>query len=574
MILKSITLKNFKCFEDYFVSFDKINLIEGAIGIGKSTILEALIFALYGYSASTLSDLPTRNKAKSCKVAVLIENNGQNIEVIREYPLKLTIKEDEKTLKISTAEGNKYLSDKFGERLVFSQFRILDAYDKDSNFLEQGTTVLKKILFANTDTLFNEIRNNLNAIKLEREKYNKDSAVVFKLYPSEKRLQILKKGYEEISKNYTESDNFIVDVQQSINRKTSELSRNESKQESDKQNIERLNKQINNIDTIKSSYDNKLKDTEKRINNLQTIIKNCEQKCEELIKQENIIIEENKCYVCNKPLEGQFAGDIVKARMDERAEQVNNISSYNKELEDIQKQIIILKENIIKERLQKIEEFKKEIRILNEEILNLIETNNGLQEEIKMDNEVIKESLTDRNKFKKERDTIGALIIKLEGRLKQKEYIYTTKDIIVVKKAIEELDKLSSIYLIETINSLTPIIDSVLSKIDCQCVFDTNEKGKFEIILTREGIQYKYKDFSTGQRLLLQTAIKLALLMQQGSTGLVSSDEGLGSLDEETLQFVLNLFKELPFQLIFTRHGYIGDKSDINIINLVEKKDE
>jgi len=191
MILKKITLKNFKCFETFEVVFDKINLIQGAIGIGKSTILQALIFALFGYSEGILADLPTRGKATSCKVTVIIEDNGHVVEVIREFPLKLTVKEDGKTIKMSTAEGNTYLIDRFGSRQDFFQFRIVDAYSKETNLLEQGNVVFKKILFAGADEKFNEIRNNLNVIKLERERLNRDGIVLDICYPSMKRLEVL-----------------------------------------------------------------------------------------------------------------------------------------------------------------------------------------------------------------------------------------------------------------------------------------------------------------------------------------------------------------------------------------------
>src|SRR3989304_4819890 len=246
MILKEISLKTFKCFENYSVSFDKINLIEGANGIGKSTIIEALIFALYGFYGGLISDIPTRwSKAKSCKVDVVIEDNEHIIEICREFPLNLTLKEDNKLLKLSTAEGNKYLEDRFGSRLCFEQFRKIDAYNPESNCLEQGTVTLKKILFSGTDEMFNSIRNNLNTMKLEREKYNKDTAVVYKYYPSEKRLETLKTGYEEITSRYMEAEDEIVNSDKELHKNNLQLSTLESRHCEIQRSVGDLNKQIN-----------------------------------------------------------------------------------------------------------------------------------------------------------------------------------------------------------------------------------------------------------------------------------------------------------------------------------------
>ena len=140
--------------------------------------------------------------------------------------------------------------------------------------------------------------------------------------------------------------------------------------------------------------------------------------------------------------------------------------------------------------------------------------------------------------------------------------------IIIVKKAIEELDKLSSVYLVETVGGLEPIINSVLEKIGFQIKFDVDTKGKFNILLSKEDIQYKYSDLSCGQRLILQIALKLSLLLQQSKTGIILSDEGLSALENNNLEDIINLFKELNFQLVFVLHRASIEDPEINIIKL------
>ena len=49
---------------------------------------------------------------------------------------------------------------------------------------------------------------------------------------------------------------------------------------------------------------------------------------------------------------------------------------------------------------------------------------------------------------------VKSLITKLETRIKQKNYKYTDKDVLIVKKAIEELDKLSSYYITESLKEI------------------------------------------------------------------------------------------------------------------------
>ena len=555
MILKKISLRTFKCFEDYSVSFDKINLIEGAIGIGKSTILEALIFALYGYSgASLLSDLPTRDKALSCKVTAVIEEKGHIIEVIREFPLKLTIKEDNKTLKMSTSEGNSYLVDKFGTRINFSIFRVLDAYSKEANFLEEGTTTLKKILFAGTDKLFNDVRNNLIAIKLNRERYNRDTTVVYKCYPSEKRLQILNTNLVDIS-------NSLVVANQEIEKSEKELKTKEIKITSNNGTIESLTRQIKNIDTLRSSFDMKLRNTESAICLYNTKIDNCKKQIAEVDIQSTMLGKDKICYVCKKPLEAHSVKDIIKEREETKKKLLETIEGFKKNIDTAKEEIEGLKQAIITEKEQTIIKFKTDIEKLNLETASLAG-------DIKNEEEILLQDKESRDSLTPKKERIQECKIKLEARLKQKEYIYTEKDVIVVKKAIEELDKLSSVYLVETVHSLEPIINSVLAKIGFEVTFDVDIKGKFNILLEKEGIQYKYKDLSCGQRLILQIALKIALLLQQSKTGLMVSDEGLSALENDNLEDIINLFKELQFQLIFVLHRASIEDPEVNIIKL------
>ena len=569
MILKSLKFKHFKCFESYEVNFEKINLLEGAIGIGKSTILEGLIFALYGYYNGLLSDLPNkRTSSKSCMVTAILEDKGQTIEVIREYPLKLTTKEDGKTLKLSTAEGNKYLEDRFGSRLVLQQFRILDAYDKDVNFLSQGDVTLKKILFAGTDEMFNRVRTNLTAIKLEREKLNKDAVVIYKHYPSEKRLQSLITNIEQISNQIVIKNKEIAISEKELRESELKLTQMGCKHGEIQRTVGEYCKQIENVDTIRSSYDGSLQTAETRIKTLERDIENFKKQLEESDKQTDAIKDTAICYVCKQPLNRHTAEDIIKEKAGKSDELLLNIKRYRHDIEIAEQNIRTLKENIIIERKQKAEKLKKQLEIIKNEDIELCHNIPRLTDDINNDKEIITQDKENQTFLSIRKERLQELKMKLEGRLQQKQYIYTERDIIVVKKAIEELDKLSSIYLVETVQSLEPIVNSVLSKIGFTIKFDVDVKGKFNILLDKEETQYKYKDLSCGQRLILQIALKLALLLQEGKSGLMLSDEGLSALENENLTDIIGLFKELPFQLVFVLHRASIEDNEVNIIKL------
>ena len=94
------------------------------------------------------------------------------------------------------------------------------------------------------------------------------------------------------------------------------------------------------------------------------------------------------------------------------------------------------------------------------------------------------------------------------------------------------------------------------------------KKVKFDIGLTKDNKKFKIKDLSTGQALMLQIAFKLALLLNKGEEGLVLADEGMSALDGDNLLHVINMFSEMPFQLVFVLHNVNDLPAFVNVIDL------
>jgi len=472
MIIKSIKLHNFKNFEDFDSNFAKMTFIKGKNGSGKTTLaLESLLFALYGFTTKEkLSDLPTRSKAKSCAVEVKIEQKGVIYTIKREYPTKVEIlKDDESLVFANSREVQSFIDSTFGDRLHFMKFRMVDAYTKETNFLEEGQATLKKILFSISEDTFNKVKIKLNNIKHEREIFNKDNAVIYKNYPSEKRLKILRTG--------------LSNLQSELNKIRSDI------------------REIENGNIQEERTKSQLAERKRRFDS-----------------QEKVLKTSKKCYACGQEL----PKDKQKQMLQDLAKEIKQLES---KLPEIEKNLVMSKEII--------DSFKK-----------------------------------NQDKLQLHKEILSSLIMKLEGRLKQKDYKYTTKDVIIVKKALEELDKLSSYYLTESIRMLEPIINSILEKINFKVQFELDAKGKFSINLQKESILYKYKDLSTGQKLILQVAFKLALLLEREESGIIVADEGMSSLDRENLIHILSIFENLPFQLVFVIHNLEDIPHNIGVIDL------
>lgn len=475
MIIRRIKLENFKNFVEKEVKLEKTVFIRGKNGSGKSTLaLESILFVLYGYTTKeTLKDLPTRNVATSCLVEIEVEHQNSTFVIIRKYPTKLEVIRDGKEVPfVNALEAQDYINQTFGDRIYFMKFRIVDAYTKETNFLEEGQTALKKILFSVSEDLINRMRDKLLKIQRTREQFNKDKAIVYKCYPSMNRLNIICEALKKLELQKIE-----------VQKDTREL------------------------------------DTELR--NLERSIGQAEETKKTGNVQKTKLTEKKSCYVCGQ-----------------------TISESN------QKQLLTETDNKIINATKLLEEKTQDRQVTNE----ILQANRNVLETIEP-----------------QFIWLNELKMKLQARLKLLEYKYTDKDVLVAKIAIDELDHLSTYYLTESVKILEPIINDVLVKIGFKVQFLINDKDKFSIVLQREGIEYKYKDLSTGEKTILQIAMKLALLLEKNESGIVIADEGLGSLDYSNLLHVISLFETLPFQLVLILHNAPELPETLQIINLDNK---
>lgn len=175
--------------------------------------------------------------------------------------------------------------------------------------------------------------------------------------------------------------------------------------------------------------------------------------------------------------------------------------------------------------------------------------------------------------LRKNKDKINYYKQRIETRIKQIDYKYTNKDILLVTNAIKQLEKFYSFFIITHIRNLEPIINNILNKIDFEVKFKVNTSGAFTIQLIKNNETYDYNDLSSGQKLMLSIAFQIAILFDRGDCGFIIADEGFGSLDEKSATDLFNLLKNLPFQIISILHRFSDIPEGINLIKLGELND-
>ena len=398
MIIKNLTLKNFRKFKNATIDFpDGVTGVIGLNGAGKSTIFEAIAWVLYGsVAARTSSDEIKRQDAESsdpCRVELEFVFENNNYRIVREMTGKslttsATVTVDGKIAATSAETVNKYIQKKLGMDFK-SFFTSIFAKQKELNTLssmnasERRPLILRMLGIDSLDEIIREIKS---------DKKNKDS-LVEKLDSDlvdengENKIDIFKNDIKNLEKEKNENEKLVKKSEEKILFLKKELKKiiNECEKRKDEyekildkkekitekkrlfedkqklsDEVEKLKNKINDREKIINNHKKKLldfskiehdlKSSEKRLDELDKKIKECIKKTENKNTIINHIKENNKD-INSKKEKIKKIGPNAKCPTCERVlnDQYDNlISRFSKDIENNEKEIQKIKKEIIK----------------------------------------------------------------------------------------------------------------------------------------------------------------------------------------------------------------------------------
>lgn len=179
MLVKRIVIQNFKLFKTEDIEPKGLNIFLGenqdndsTNASGKSTLaLEALMFALYGYTTAKLQDTITSG-TNECKVTILVEIKNNILEITRSIPSRVVVilNDIEKEFATTTL-AQKYINTVFGDIDFFRKFRTLDM-QSGVNLLDLGNVSLKNLLMQFIQDYFSKIRKSLQEKKQNMNRFH------------------------------------------------------------------------------------------------------------------------------------------------------------------------------------------------------------------------------------------------------------------------------------------------------------------------------------------------------------------------------------------------------------------
>ena len=233
MIFTRLKLNNFKSHEHTVIPFDRgISVIVGENGAGKSTILEAISFALFKQHTGKKIDDLVRNNANTMSVELEFTSNNRDYKIIREKKSNLK----SSLFKRTSFEGG-YVHVCTGDREVAAEIRQILDIDSDlflnAIYIRQGeiaelvdkTPAEKKQLIAKLlgiDSLEKAWKNLLPFItdfeadlaELKGKLFNSQE-LSEKYQIKKEELESLKQRGHELEEQIEEVDGLINDISES-----------------------------------------------------------------------------------------------------------------------------------------------------------------------------------------------------------------------------------------------------------------------------------------------------------------------------------------------------------------------
>lgn len=450
MILKTLTLKNFRKFKDATIEFpDGITGVIGLNGAGKSTIFEAIAWVLYGSVAARTSAEQIKRQGAlptdPCRVELEFVFDDKNYRIVRDMTGKnlttsATVTVDGRIAATSAETVNKFVQKKLGMDFK-SFFTSIFAKQKELNALstmitsERRPLILKMLGIDSLDDVVKEIKSDKKdkdslIERLSQDLVDENGKEKIKVFRDE--IKNNEKEEEAINKIINQSKEKILAFKKEL--KTLEKNCLDCKKE-----YEKINEYKEKLAEKKTLFEYKTK--------LQEDIKNLNNK---ILERQKTIEKEKKNLNIYKNLEE----DIESTR--KRIEEINNrIEKSIKKIEQKKTLVDRIKRDIIdidskKKNIEKLGPNAKCPtceRILSDQhdfLLKKFETEwHKNEREIDIFLNEIKKEQEEKNKFTREQQALFKKRDYLQNQLREKEKIETTINNISteIKKEKSDLDK-------------------------------------------------------------------------------------------------------------------------------------
>jgi len=562
IIFKKVRWKNFLSTGNVFSEVDlqasKTNLIIGSNGAGKSTILDALTFSLFGKPFRKINKPALVNSIneKDCLTEIEFSIGRKEYKVVRGIkPNKFeiycngqlwnqesTLVEQQKNFEVNVLKMN-YKS--------FTQIVVLGS----STFVPFMRLPLAQRREIIEDILDIQVFSTMNVLLKDKVRENNDEIkkLDYEIHLLEEKIDLQKKYMLELEKKTKEEiirkENKISELLQNENEYHNEVARLTSE-------VQKHSEEMKEVSNSKA----KLKKLNTFLFKIHSKLKNCQ-------KEHDFFSDNHVCPTCTQELDEDFRQE----KINEGASELNKMNTGVEELlAEIAKEEE--RENKFTELSDQVMQLNASISQSNFQITSIKKTISDIEQEIK--------ELEGSNPDKK------AEFVKLEGLVKNKKELGVTqaenrkdRDTLLVASQLLKDNGIKTRIIKTYLPAMNQLINQYLQRMDFYVNFTLNENFE-EIIKSRYRDVFSYDSFSEGEKARIDIALLLtwrsiAKLKNSVDTNLLILDEIFdSSLDQQggmDLSWILRNFDDNSNVYVISHRENLDGKFDRTITAVKEK---